>query len=127
MKFEHLALNVADPVAMAAWYVAHLGMQIRLALDGPPWTRFIADSAGSVMFELYHNPPDAVPDYRSRDILLFHLAFVSADPDADRTRLLAAGATPAAEARSADGTVVLTLRDPWGVPFQLCKRARRLL
>ena len=32
MIFEHFALNVPDPQAMAQWYVAHCGMRV-LALS----------------------------------------------------------------------------------------------
>ena len=28
LNLEHVALNVADPAAMAAWYVKNLGMRI---------------------------------------------------------------------------------------------------
>ena len=28
LNVEHVACNVADPVAMAAWYVEHLGMRV---------------------------------------------------------------------------------------------------
>ena len=28
LNVEHVACNVAEPVAMAAWYVEHLGMRI---------------------------------------------------------------------------------------------------
>ena len=34
MNVEHIALNVPDPVAMADWYLDHLGM--KLARSGPP-------------------------------------------------------------------------------------------
>jgi glyoxylase I family protein len=28
MKIEHFAINVADPIAMADWYVSNMGMTI---------------------------------------------------------------------------------------------------
>ena len=30
MKFEHFAINVEDPPAVAAWYVEHLQMQLKV-------------------------------------------------------------------------------------------------
>ena len=84
MKLEHFALNVADPVAMAAWYVEHLGMTIEHCLAEAPYTHFIADSSGTMMIEIYNNPPDQVPPYAEMDPLLLHFAFVSDDPDADK-------------------------------------------
>lgn len=127
MKLEHVALNVPDPAAMADWYADHLGMDIVLRVDGPPHTRFLRDSGGRMMLEIYNNPPDRVPDYRAADPLLFHLAFVSTDPAADRDRLLAAGAETVTEDRPDEASLIVTMRDPWGVPFQFCRRGTGLL
>ena len=127
MKIEHLALNVTDPSAMGMWYKENLGMQIVLGLDEPPYTHFLADDGGTVMMEIYHNQTAEVPDYPSRDPLVFHLAFVSDDPAADKVRLIAVGATELKDETLADGSVLLTVRDPWGIPVQLCKRAKPML
>jgi len=35
LRLEHVALNVADPRAMADWYVAHLGMRVVRQVKGP--------------------------------------------------------------------------------------------
>ena len=127
MNVEHFALNVADPAAMAAWYEQHLGCRI-VRHGGPPaHAHFVADTGGNVMLEIYRNPPDQVPDYRAMIPLLLHVAFVSEDPAADKARLLAAGASPAEEARLPDGSHIVTLRDPWGLCIQLCKRGTPLL
>ena len=91
MKIEHVALQVGDPAAMAGWYVEHLGCSVARAGDAPAFIHFLRDSAGTSMLELYHNPRVAVPDYASMDPMLVHVAFVSADPAADRDRLVAAG------------------------------------
>ena len=32
---EHVALNVSDPVAMAAWYKEHLGFEIAKGMTTP--------------------------------------------------------------------------------------------
>lgn len=126
MKIEHMALNVADPVGMAAWYCQHLGMRVVRHSTGPSKAHFIADE-GATILEIYCNPPDKVPDYRSMDPLQFHLAFHSADPVADSRRLQAAGASFVSESVLEDGSQLAMLRDPWGVPLQLCKRAKALL
>ncbi len=127
MKLEHLALNVADPRAMAAWYVTHLGMTIARKMDTAPHTHFLADSAGAVMLELYNHPPDAVPAYAKMNPLLLHVAFTSADPESDKHRLLAAGATHVEDVRTPDGSFLVMLRDPWGLALQLVRRATPLL
>lgn len=127
MKIEHLALNVADPTAMGAWYKAHLGMRIALGLTEAPYTHFLADDGDTVMIEIYCNQDAPIPDYASRDPLVFHLAFVSADPCADKARLMAAGATELKDETLDDGSLLITVRDPWGIPVQLCRRATPML
>lgn len=131
MNIEHIALNVADPVAMADWYGKHLGMRVVRQVDGGPNTRFIVDRAGKVVLELYHQTRAPIPDYRSMDPFVLHIAFQTSDVAAERQRLLAAGASspgPAGEVVTADnGDVMCFLRDPWGVVVQLVKRAKPLM
>lgn len=127
MKIEHFAINVADPAAMAQWYIRHLGLKVvRQALE-PPFITFLADDSGQVMLEIYCNPPDQVPDYPSMHPLLVHLAFVSEDPAADRDRLIAAGASLFSDDVLPDGSHLVMLRDPWGFAIQLCRRATPML
>jgi glyoxylase I family protein len=126
MRIEHFALNVSDPVAVARWYGAHLGLRVVRQLPRAQ-THFLADDNGATVLEIYCNPPDQVPDYRSMDPLLLHLAFVSADPDADTERLIAAGATLAKREPLPDGSLVIMLRDPWGLAIQLCRRTQPLV
>ena len=127
MNFEHVAINVPEPIAMAAWYEKHLGLEIVRAMNEAPHTHFLRDSGGAMMLEIYRNPPDNVPDYASMDPLLLHLAFVSEDPAGDKTRLVNAGATLVEELHLDDGSHIVMLRDPWGVSFQLCKRGVPML
>lgn len=46
MKIEHFAINVSEPVPMAAWYGEHLATEIKVNLDDPAQTHFLIDSAG---------------------------------------------------------------------------------
>jgi catechol 2,3-dioxygenase-like lactoylglutathione lyase family enzyme len=126
MKLEHIAFNVADPVAVAAWYGMHCGLRVVRHAPERNETHFLADD-GSTVIEIYRNPPDQVPDYRSMNPLLFHLALASADPEADASRLIAAGAEQVEETWLPDGSHLVMLRDPWGLALQLCRRARPLL
>jgi catechol 2,3-dioxygenase-like lactoylglutathione lyase family enzyme len=126
MKIEHFALNVADPVGMARWYVEHLGMRIARGSNEPPYGHFLADDGEEVMIEIYHNPADAIPDYAAQPPARMHLAFISADPAGDRDRLLAAGAAYVEEVHLPNGGYIVTLRDPWGLPLQLVKRGSSL-
>jgi glyoxylase I family protein len=128
IRLEHIGLNVVDPVKAAQWYVDNLGMKI--LREGPPPVngRFLADSAGNMMLELYHNPPDAVPNYAAMDPLLLHVAFLVDDVDAIRTKLMAAGATPVGEVTTTEaGDKLAMLRDPWGLAIQFVHRADPML
>lgn len=127
MKLEHFALNVEDPVAMAAWYVAHLGMKIVRQMEQAPFMTFLADDSGRIMVEIYLNPADEVPPYRDMNPLLVHLAFVSESPTADKERLVGAGASLVSEQHLEDGSHLVMLRDPWGLALQLCKRGTPML
>ena len=126
LNVEHFACNVADPNAMAAWYVEQLGMRIVRRVATPPYIHFLADAGGRVVIEIYSNAADPVPDYAAMHPLRFHLAFAAEDPDAVKAALVAAGATFVDEQTLADGSRLLMLRDPWGLALQLCKRATPL-
>jgi glyoxylase I family protein len=127
LNVEHIAWNVSDPVAMAAWYVEHLGMRIVRRVPTPQQVHFLADSNGRVVIEIYSNPVDPIPDYSSMHPMRLHLAFAAPDPEAARTALVAAGATLVDEQSLADGSRLVMLRDPWGLAIQLCARATPLL
>lgn len=128
MRLEHVAWQVDDPRAVAAWYTEQLGFTVRRKIDRSPYTHFIADASGAVLIELYHNPAVAVPDYRVMDPLLLHLAFVVTNLAAERDRLVAAGATVASEVTTTvAGDELLMLRDPWGFAVQLVTRAQPML
>ena len=124
MKFEHFALNVADARNVAQWYVEHLGMAIVRSLDHEPYTHFLADTSGRVIVEFYTNLLSPVPDYPSAHPLSFHVGFYTENAHATQTRLELAGASLFKEEKLADGTVLVMMRDPWGLPIQLCQRAR---
>lgn len=128
MKLEHVALLVADPPAMARWYVEHLGMRVVKASDeAPGFARFLADSEGTSVLETYASDARPVPEYASMDPALLHVAFATAEIAATRDRLIAAGATPVGEiTQNAAGDRFAMLRDPWGLALQLAQRARPL-
>jgi glyoxylase I family protein len=128
IRLEHVALNVQDPVQMAEWYCTNLGMKV--VREGPPPAngRFICDAGGNMMLELYHNPPDAVPDYASMNPLLLHVAFMVDDVKGTCHKLVAAGATVVQDVYTTDsGDEIAMLRDPWGLPIQFLKRAKPML
>ena len=123
MKIEHTAYQVADPVGVAQWYVAHLGLTVKRSQAEPPFMHFLADDGDAVMLEFYRNPTIDVPDYRELHPFTYHLAFKTDDVAGTRGRLLAAGATPEGEVTvTPGGDELAMLRDPWGLPLQLLKR-----
>ena len=128
VKIEHTAYQVADPVSLAAWYVAHLGLRVKRAQSESPFGYFLADDGDSVMLEFYRQDALRVPDYGAMDPLLLHLAFLADEVSATRARLIAAGATPEGEAfTNAAGDEVAMLRDPWGLAVQLIRRAAPMI
>jgi catechol 2,3-dioxygenase-like lactoylglutathione lyase family enzyme len=127
LAVEHIAWNVAEPAAIAAWYVEHLGMRIVRQSAAAPFIHFIADSQDRVVLELYCNDADPIPDYASQHPLRLHLAFATSDPDCSMSTLLAAGATFVSDQTTADGSRLIMLRDPWGLALQLCKRVTPLI
>lgn len=128
MRIEHIAINVEDPLAMAKWYCENLEMKI--VRQGPPPVNahFLSDSGGNVLLEIYHNPPDTVPDYASMDPLLFHIAFVADDIKKICRKLVSAGATIVSDLSTTPaGDEFAIVRDPWGVSIQFIKRAEPML
>ena len=124
MKFEHFAINVPDVSAQAKWWEQNLGLTVARRREDAPYTHFLADETGRVFVELYSNPSATIPDYKTANPLVFHVAFVSTNTTADRARLEKAGATFFVDEKLADGTALLMMQDPWGVALQFCQRAK---
>ena len=128
MRLEHIAFNVADPAELASWYVANFGMKIVRSFDEPPFIHFLADSAGKSLIEIYSNPLGEVIDYAARHAVTFHLAFAVDDIEAERQRLVAAGAALDGDIdHRANGDKLAFLRDPWGYTIQLVQRVNRMI
>jgi glyoxylase I family protein len=126
MKFEHFALNVPDVRAMSRWYVEHLGLRVVRSREEAPYTTFLADDTGRPFIEIYTNPAAVIPDYAATNPLCLHLAFIADDPRATQRRLERAGARLFLEENLPDGSLLIMMRDPWGMPLQLCRRVRPL-
>jgi catechol 2,3-dioxygenase-like lactoylglutathione lyase family enzyme len=124
MRIEHVALNVEEPVLMGRWYVEHLGLKVSRRTTESPYAHFLVDDSGHSMLEIYGNRDAPLPDYRQMNPAELHLAFTSDDIAADVARLTGAGATIVADLHSMpNNDTFAMLRDPWGVPLQLVKRA----
>ena len=128
MIFEHFAINVENPPAVAAWYVEHLQMQIVRHVGEPTHMHFLADSTGRVMIELYNNPPELIPDYAAQDPQVLHMAFAVDDMQGTIARLQAAGASHfGGPGQTLFGDVLAMVRDPWGFAIQLTERSEPMV
>lgn len=125
MNIEHIALQVARPGEMARWWCDHLGLTVLRQMG--PEAFFLADGAGRVVLEIYHNPAVGVPDYAQWEPARFHIAFASSDVPGDAARLVAGGGRlegTLADIKPTDsGDLFAIVRDPWGVAVQLVRRA----
>ncbi len=128
MRIEHFGYQVADPAAVARWYIEHFGFVIKRSADAPVPVRFLADCSGQVMLEIYNNPKVPVPDYASMDPLTLHIAFVCEDVPATVKQCVDAGATIVSDPEKLDnGDELAMLRDPWGLCIQMAKRGTSML
>lgn len=127
MVFEHFALNVPEPTSMALWYAQHLQMQIIRKMERAPYTHFLADKTGRVVMEIYSNRQALIPEYAAQHPLCFHFAFAVTDAETEKNRLLKAGATLFEDLYLEDGSHLVMLRDPWGIPLQICQRATPMI
>ncbi len=128
MRLEHIAFNVADSGALAAWYVANFDMKIVRSFDEPPYIHFLSDSAGKSLIEIYSNPLGEVIDYGAQHAVVFHLAFTVDDIETERQRLVAAGAALDGDIdHRANGDKLAFLRDPWGYAIQLAQRVQQMI
>ena len=122
MKLEHVAIDVSDPEAFIGWWCANLGF--RRAAEG---SAFIIDDSGTMGLEIYRTgETQSAPDYGAMNAMTLHVAFASQDVKVDAERLVAAGARLEQLKLDAPEFHMAILRDPWGVPVQLCRRAKSI-
>jgi len=127
LKTEHIALDVASPESTADWWCRNLGFECVVKQTAPPFAIFIREGQGQFAIELYRAANTAeAPDYNQANPLQFHIAFLSKDLDGDIARLTAAGATFVSR-QTVQGSELVMLRDPSGIPFQLVRRQHTVL
>jgi catechol 2,3-dioxygenase-like lactoylglutathione lyase family enzyme len=127
MRFEHIAINVADARAVVDWYVKSLDLVVMRQMTEAPFTTFLADKDHNMMFEFYQQPVQ-VADFTSTPPFSFHIAFLVDDMDAWRQRWLAAGGTAEGDvATTPAGDKLAFVRDPWGLTLQLVMRKQAML
>ncbi|SMG41570.1 VOC family protein [Arenibacter troitsensis] len=124
MVFEHIALNVKNVEDIKDWYVSNMGLEVVFEQTEAPFMTFFEDSTGRVILELYYRPDEEITDFKTKHPLNFHMAFVSQNAEKDKNRLLDKGASFVEEITKEDGSHLVMLRDPWGMPLQLCHRTK---
>lgn len=122
MKLEHVALNVSDVQKVVSWYVEHLGFRVHRRDPVAPYKTFLCSSVGEVMLEFYTNLDAEIPIYSQQNPAVFHLGLLVDGANVARARLETAGATFVSSTSTPDGTTLIMMRDPWGIPLQLCQR-----
>jgi glyoxylase I family protein len=126
MIFEHFALNIQNPKEFVSWYTSNCQMKIAKSLNVPPFTHFLTDSSDKIIIEVYSNPSAKIPNYTEIHPLEFHIAFKVEHVDKVKDELILAGAKLVENTKLEDGSHFVMLRDPFGIPLQLCKRATPL-
>ncbi len=127
MVFEHFAVNIEKPVEMAEWYVKNCELVIMKKGDAPHFAHFLADKTGRVVIETYFNNEFPVTDFSTVNHMEFHFAFMVKNAEETKNNLMGAGAEFVEEIKPADGSHLVMLRDPFGMPLQLCQRATPLM
>ena len=128
LRPEHVAFNVRDSRAHAAWYQNEIGMKVKREGGAPGYGFFLVDPGGHMMLELYQNSERPVLDLPNISYMSVHLAFMVDDVLAAKKALTAHGATVAEDlSTTPSGDHVLMMRDPWGLSIQLAKRVVPML
>jgi catechol-2,3-dioxygenase len=124
MVFEHFAINAENIQEVVSWYVTDVGLEIVKGKKEPPFLTFLADSSGKVIMELYHRPDEVTTDFVNKHPLAFHVAFVSENTEKIK-EITKRGCFFCRGSRERRREPLVMLRDPWGMPLQLCQRTNK--
>jgi glyoxylase I family protein len=128
LRIEHIAFEVPEPVAFAAWYVEHLGCTVVRAYPEEPFAHFVRLPGDGVMLEVYRAASARDSEDAARHPLTLHVAFAVDELETTCEALLAAGAQLSGEPiHTLDGDDLIMLRDPWGLPIQLARRSEPMV
>ncbi len=120
MKLEHIAFDVSEPEALITWWCKNLGFR-----RSSPGSAFIFDCSGVSGIEVYRTDKTAsAPNYAAQNAMTMHIAFAVEDVAAEAQRLVAAGGTLESLSVDKPDFHMAIVRDPWGIPIQLCWRAK---
>lgn len=115
-RFSLVALDCPDPYALAAFYQAITGGEIKQSTADEDWVRLQTGTGADIGFQRDRNhTPPGWPDGPPQQA---HIDFDVPDLDDAERAVLALGATKASSQPSPDSWRVLI--DPAGHPFCLC-------
>jgi predicted enzyme related to lactoylglutathione lyase len=120
VRFEHMAINVDNPKAIADWYVKYVGLEI---LSASKKMIFVRDPGSHFMFELYKKP-NANGSYSSMNHAATHVAFSTGDAQALSKKMVEGGAKILKTTTNPAGDTVINMKDPWGNKLQVIHRVK---
>ncbi|MEJ2644384.1 MAG: VOC family protein [Gammaproteobacteria bacterium] len=120
VRFEHLAINVEHPRAVADWYVKYMGLKI---VSASKKMIFVRDPGSHFMFEFYRKP-GAKGSYSAMNHAATHFAFAADDADALAKRMVEGGAKILKRTTNPVGDTVINMTDPWGNMLQVIHRVK---
>lgn len=120
IRFEHVAIDVENPKAVADWYVKYLGLEI---ISETKKMIFVGDPDHNCMFELYKKP-----GVKSRLSSLSHdsahVAFATDDAEGLSKKMVEGGAKILKQFTNPVGDTVINMSDPWGNNIQIIHRVK---
>lgn len=120
VRFEHLAVNVENPSAIAAWYVKYVGLDI---IAENKQTIFVGDSDHHFMFELY-SKAEVNDSYSGLSHSASHVAFSTDDVEGLAKIMVEGGAKVLKQFTNSVGDTVINMKDPWGINLQIIHRVK---
>ncbi|MBE0654100.1 MAG: VOC family protein [Bacteroidales bacterium] len=135
IRFEHFAYNTPDQRSAALWLVEFMDLNI-------PWSKdidtlnnnfrnyrvpYVGDAARSMSLELF-GKKEVDMTFAKMSHQECHIAFTTDDPEKLAKRMVYGGAKiTGGIQKSANGDVIIDLRDPSGFPIRLIKRSKAIL
>lgn len=120
IRFEHVAIDVENPKAVAEWYVKNMGLTI---ISESQKMIFVGDPDHHCMFELYKKP-GVKNRYSSLSHAASHVAFSTDDAVVLSKKLVNGGAKVLKQFTNPVGDTVINMKDPWGNNLQIIHRVK---
>ena len=120
IRFEHIAIDVENPKAVADWYVKYMSLTI---ISESKKMIFVGDPDRHAMFELYKKP-DVKVRFSSLSHDSSHVAFATDDAAGLSKKMVEGGAKILKQFTNPVGDTVINMKDPWGNNLQIIQRIK---